>query len=286
MREFKDRLYFFVPTYESLGRLVAYRADTNDLIVGADIESVFKISKEDRNIFKAQINSSSTFMIFIKCRGRIVLLERPVYDYHSMYLAIEFMCPSDEVCKAIPEIYNDATILGKSVSLSYSNEADIGLVSLISDMYELFKLGSKHELADKEPTFEGIARAARSICEIIGVQLKTDYSKGEDRIFLDDNIRFSWQKCLELLMVFACVSRLYTTKRVLQMEICHCGKNFRLIFKPDYFSSKDKEEASSMINKYSVFRGQPIAYEDGCYESVPFQVVLENIGVKDPTALI
>ncbi len=317
MPEIKNRMYFFTHTRESLGRLVAYRSDAGNIQMGEYLETVFDICERDRALLADHIRYDVPFMAVIAAKDteayfsggkrkenqrsgvnvptdmrRAVVIQRAIYDSRALYCATELLYPFDEVCRALGTMETDGMVFTSDVEAEMScvsgtadddgSAPDAKLCRLLCRMYEMFEASVNIEWERQNPTFGRISEVAELVSEFVDVQLELRFSYDEDIISIWSDMKFSWQKYIELLTVFSCMSRQYAKSRVLKLDVCQCFQNFRMRFMVDQYSAPDLEKASAMIAAYAVINDISVSTSaGGYYECIPSQMFFEVQEVKE-----
>lgn len=287
MREFKDRIYFFIPTRMSLGILVAYRDDAGRELIGQDVETIYKLAPCDKDALIEVLQEQEPFAKLIQCQreGRRVpvVFTRTFGDRTAMYCVIELMASyADALC------VTHGLGFAKSVLPNFDggdacNCADVSDRMLFKYLNTLYSSNAQPTYPPREWSQDtvDVADEIMAICEFIGVGLELDVSLN---VWEHMESRFSFRRCAELVAVFGCAARRYTKRRVLGVELCRGFDNFRLRFMLDFDSEQSEQSASMMLGEFSKITDVAIAWERGeicTYEAIPMELELEVAGVKE-----
>ena len=285
LREIKDRIYFFRPTRTSSGILVSYRDDVGCAQIGWDVEDIYKLKPADKDVLIRALVEQEPFAKLIECKRenkRVpVVFTRAFGDRNAIYCAIELKASFADARYVTRRLgFGALALSGCDEEAATPMDVDPKLYKYLNTIY-CGNADPERAQRDFPDSPDMVADAIMMICEFIGVQLELDMTMD---IWEHTESRFSFMRCALLAVVFGCIARKYTKKRMLSVELCRCFDNCRLKFALDFYSEDDERCAEAVLGEFSRIMDVAIAQERGescVYEAIPMELDLEVIGVKE-----
>ena len=289
MLEIRDRSYFFVSARDSLGALVAYRSDGEDVAIGTDVCDLFDLGARERELISFPLRMGMPFMAVVEhYRGserRAAIFMRPFYGQGSLYVAVEPDCPFSVTCAALSALPYDGILMSEGVLREIRGASDAAfdphICSLLQSIYQMYASFGTDESTYHDVS--AVSQAVGALCDIIGVGLELKLFYDDEPADISCDRTFSWRRFIELFAVIAAVARRYTVKRRVGVEIYTRGRSYRVKCLLDYYSSEDEAMGEGIIDSYCTLCDNALtAYRDGArvYEFVPNERELEVVGVK------
>jgi hypothetical protein len=254
-------------------------------MAGQDVDDIYKMKASDRGDLVRALVEPQPFARLIEC-GREgkrvpVIFTRSFYDRAAMYCAIELKWSYADVLAVTSRLgFGEAVVPGFDAAKAQDAcGVDPKLFKYLNSIYASAEVTCPPK--EWPSSSEGIANAIYAICDFLGVQLELDAA-----IDLEDHTEawFSFRRCAELAIIFACVARRYTHRRVLGVELCRCMYTYRLSFFLELDSRESEGLTTDIIGNFAKITDVTLNSERGetcVYQAIPMELELEVAGVKE-----